>query len=120
MSDRELAGTTALVTGASRGFGRGIATALSRAGAQVFQRSAVTGDSDHPYACPAQGDGNTAAEPPAGAGDQRRRPGQFTIGHDDPPVLRIMRRLSGVYRYRPAGPPGIAAAPSAARKGEPG
>ena len=35
MSDRDLAGTTALVTGASRGFGRGIATALSRAGAQV-------------------------------------------------------------------------------------
>ena len=35
MSDRELAGTTALVTGASRGFGRGIATALNRAGAQV-------------------------------------------------------------------------------------
>jgi NAD(P)-dependent dehydrogenase (short-subunit alcohol dehydrogenase family) len=35
MSDHELAGATALVTGASRGFGRGIATALSRAGAQV-------------------------------------------------------------------------------------
>ena len=35
MSDHDLAGTTALVTGASRGFGRGIATALSRAGAQV-------------------------------------------------------------------------------------
>jgi NAD(P)-dependent dehydrogenase (short-subunit alcohol dehydrogenase family) len=35
MSDRDLTGTTALVTGASRGFGRGIATALSRAGAQV-------------------------------------------------------------------------------------
>jgi NAD(P)-dependent dehydrogenase (short-subunit alcohol dehydrogenase family) len=33
MSDRDLVGTTALVTGASRGFGRGIATALSRAGA---------------------------------------------------------------------------------------
>ena len=31
----ELSGTTALVTGASRGFGRGIATALSKAGAQV-------------------------------------------------------------------------------------
>ncbi len=31
----ELQGATALVTGASRGFGRGIATALSRAGAQV-------------------------------------------------------------------------------------
>jgi len=35
MSDRDPTGTTALVTGASRGFGRGIATALSRAGAQV-------------------------------------------------------------------------------------
>jgi len=35
MSDHELAGATALVTGASRGFGRGIATALSRAGAHV-------------------------------------------------------------------------------------
>jgi NAD(P)-dependent dehydrogenase (short-subunit alcohol dehydrogenase family) len=36
MSDRELAGATALVTGASRGFGRGIATALSQAGARVI------------------------------------------------------------------------------------
>jgi NAD(P)-dependent dehydrogenase (short-subunit alcohol dehydrogenase family) len=35
MSGREIAGATALVTGASRGFGRGIATALSQAGAQV-------------------------------------------------------------------------------------
>ena len=35
MSENELAGATALVTGASRGFGRGIATALSRAGAHV-------------------------------------------------------------------------------------
>ena len=35
MSERDLAGATALVTGASRGLGRGIATALSRAGAQV-------------------------------------------------------------------------------------
>jgi NAD(P)-dependent dehydrogenase (short-subunit alcohol dehydrogenase family) len=35
MSRHEIAGATALVTGASRGFGRGIATALSRAGAQV-------------------------------------------------------------------------------------
>jgi len=35
MSEHEIAGATALVTGASRGFGRGIATALSRAGAQV-------------------------------------------------------------------------------------
>jgi NAD(P)-dependent dehydrogenase (short-subunit alcohol dehydrogenase family) len=35
MSEHDLAGATALVTGASRGFGRGIATALSKAGAQV-------------------------------------------------------------------------------------
>jgi NAD(P)-dependent dehydrogenase (short-subunit alcohol dehydrogenase family) len=35
MTEPQLAGATALVTGASRGFGRGIATALSRAGAQV-------------------------------------------------------------------------------------
>ena len=35
MADQELAGTTALVTGASRGFGRGIAAALAGAGAQV-------------------------------------------------------------------------------------
>src|SRR5262249_13601769 len=32
---QELSGTTALVAGASRGFGRGIATALSKAGANV-------------------------------------------------------------------------------------
>jgi NAD(P)-dependent dehydrogenase (short-subunit alcohol dehydrogenase family) len=35
MSESELAGATALVTGASRGLGRGIATALHKAGAQV-------------------------------------------------------------------------------------
>lgn len=35
MTGIEIAGATALVTGASRGFGRGIATALSGAGAQV-------------------------------------------------------------------------------------
>jgi len=35
MPDNELAGVTALVTGASRGFGRGVATALGKAGAQV-------------------------------------------------------------------------------------
>jgi len=36
MADQKLSGTTALVTGASRGFGRGIATALSKAGANVI------------------------------------------------------------------------------------
>jgi NAD(P)-dependent dehydrogenase (short-subunit alcohol dehydrogenase family) len=35
MSATSIAGATAVVTGASRGFGRGIATALSAAGAQV-------------------------------------------------------------------------------------
>jgi NAD(P)-dependent dehydrogenase (short-subunit alcohol dehydrogenase family) len=35
MSEHDLAGATALVTGASRGLGRGIATALAKAGAQV-------------------------------------------------------------------------------------
>jgi NAD(P)-dependent dehydrogenase (short-subunit alcohol dehydrogenase family) len=36
MSGNEMVGATALVTGASRGFGRGIAAALSKAGAQVI------------------------------------------------------------------------------------
>ena len=35
MADTEMAGVTALVTGASRGFGRGIAAALAGAGARV-------------------------------------------------------------------------------------
>jgi NAD(P)-dependent dehydrogenase (short-subunit alcohol dehydrogenase family) len=35
MSEHEIAGAAALVTGASRGLGRGIATALSQVGAQV-------------------------------------------------------------------------------------
>src|ERR1700746_3730352 len=35
MPENEITGVTALVTGASRGFGRGIATALSGAGAEV-------------------------------------------------------------------------------------
>jgi NAD(P)-dependent dehydrogenase (short-subunit alcohol dehydrogenase family) len=35
MTTQQLSGTTAIVTGASRGFGRGIAAALTRAGAHV-------------------------------------------------------------------------------------
>ncbi|GEM_PF-6039191 len=36
MPATDITGVTALVTGASRGFGRGIATSLSRAGARVI------------------------------------------------------------------------------------
>ena len=35
MASQELSGTTALVTGASRGFGGGIASALTQAGARI-------------------------------------------------------------------------------------
>jgi NAD(P)-dependent dehydrogenase (short-subunit alcohol dehydrogenase family) len=35
MSAEDISGTTALVTGASRGFGRGITTALTKAGVHV-------------------------------------------------------------------------------------
>jgi NAD(P)-dependent dehydrogenase (short-subunit alcohol dehydrogenase family) len=35
MTTQDLSGTTAIVTGASRGFGRGVATALTKAGAHV-------------------------------------------------------------------------------------
>jgi len=35
MTTQQLSGTTAIVTGASRGFGRGVATALTQAGAHV-------------------------------------------------------------------------------------
>lgn len=41
-----LVGTTAIVTGASRGFGRGIATALVAAGAQVVGVARTRGDLD--------------------------------------------------------------------------
>lgn len=36
MSSQDLSGTTAVVTGASKGFGRGVARALAQAGAQVI------------------------------------------------------------------------------------
>ena len=35
MTTQQLSGTTAIVTGASRGFGRGVAAALTQAGAHV-------------------------------------------------------------------------------------
>ena len=35
MTTQQLSGTTAIVTGASRGFGRGVVTALTQAGAHV-------------------------------------------------------------------------------------
>ncbi len=42
MPTQELSGTTALVTGASRGFGRAIAVALSKHGAHVASSSTNT------------------------------------------------------------------------------
>ena len=68
MAAQKLSGTTALVTGASRGFGRGIATALAKAGANVI---GVARD----RAGFRQRGGDAAAEAAAGAGDQRRRSG---------------------------------------------
>lgn len=50
MSDRQLTGATALVTGASRGLGRGIATALSQAGAQVIGVARTPGPLDEVHA----------------------------------------------------------------------
>lgn len=41
MPGNEISGATALVTGASRGFGRGIATALSRAGGYAGAKAAI-------------------------------------------------------------------------------
>jgi NAD(P)-dependent dehydrogenase (short-subunit alcohol dehydrogenase family) len=43
MPTQDLSGTTALVTGASRGFGRAIAVALSKQGAHGAPRSACAG-----------------------------------------------------------------------------
>ena len=60
MSDQELAGVTALVTGASRGFGRGVATALSGAGARVVgvarDRAAAFARLPDPDPCPRHGE----------------------------------------------------------------
>jgi len=49
MTTQQLSGTTAIVTGASRGFGRGIATALAQAGAHVVgvARDAAALDQAH-------------------------------------------------------------------------
>jgi NAD(P)-dependent dehydrogenase (short-subunit alcohol dehydrogenase family) len=43
MTTQQLSGTTAIVTGASRGFGRGIAAALTKAGARVVGVARDTG-----------------------------------------------------------------------------
>ena len=44
MTDMNLAGRTALVTGASRGIGRGIALALAKAGADIAVNYTRDGD----------------------------------------------------------------------------
>ena len=78
MSAQELSGSTALVTGASRGFGRGIAIALAGAGANVVgvardrarleELRAQLGDAFTPVAADA-----SAGSPPRPARPSTRR-----------------------------------------------
>jgi NAD(P)-dependent dehydrogenase (short-subunit alcohol dehydrogenase family) len=92
MSDTQIAGTTALVTGASRGFGRGIATALSKAGAKVVgvardygpldELRAELGESFTPV-------GADAADPMvAGALIDKYRPGVLVLNAGATPLPR--------------------------------
>jgi len=92
MPDNELAGVTALVTGASRGFGRGIATALSEAGAQVVGVARDRGALDELRA--ALGESFTpvpadAADPMvAGALIDKYRPGVLVLNAGATPLPR--------------------------------
>jgi NAD(P)-dependent dehydrogenase (short-subunit alcohol dehydrogenase family) len=96
MADREIAGVTALVTGASRGFGRGIATALSGAGAQVVgvardhgaleELRAELGESFTPVAA-------DAADPMvAGTLIDRYRPGVLVLNAGATPLPRPIQQ----------------------------
>jgi NAD(P)-dependent dehydrogenase (short-subunit alcohol dehydrogenase family) len=96
MPDREIAGAVALVTGASRGLGRGIAAALSGTGAQVVgvarDRAALDdlqaelGDSFTPV--PAD-----AADPMvAGALIDRYRPGVLVLNAGATPLPRAVQQ----------------------------
>jgi NADP-dependent 3-hydroxy acid dehydrogenase YdfG len=65
MPGNEMAGATALLTGASRGFGRDIASALSKAGAQVVGVAREYGALEEVRA----GLGESFTPVPAGAAD---------------------------------------------------
>src|ERR1035438_2126590 len=68
-----------------RGVGGHPGEGLTQLSAQFLQRAAVAGDPDDMGAGAAQCGGDTPAEAPAGPGDQRRRPGYFIPGHNEPP-----------------------------------
>jgi NAD(P)-dependent dehydrogenase (short-subunit alcohol dehydrogenase family) len=92
MPDSAMTGMTALVTGASRGFGRGIATALSGAGAQVVGVARGRGALDELRAelgesfTPVSAD---AADPMvAGALIDRYRPGVLVLNAGATPLPR--------------------------------
>ena len=92
MSVTALAGTTALVTGAGRGFGRGIATSLSQAGARVIgvarspeqlrQLHSELGDSFIPVTADA------AAAATAGQLIDAYRPAHLVLNAGATPLLR--------------------------------
>jgi NAD(P)-dependent dehydrogenase (short-subunit alcohol dehydrogenase family) len=92
MSENEISGATALVTGASRGFGRGIVIALSKGGAQVIgvardpgpleELRAELGESFTPVAA-------DAADPMvAGALIDKYRPGVLVLNAGATPLPR--------------------------------
>jgi NAD(P)-dependent dehydrogenase (short-subunit alcohol dehydrogenase family) len=96
MSDTSMTGTTAVVTGASRGFGRGIAGALIRAGAQVVgvardqERLAEAGAELGAGFIAVSGD---AADPAvAGRLVDRYRPGLLVLNAGATPLPRAIQR----------------------------
>jgi len=96
MSEHELTDATALITGASRGFGRGIAIALSRAGAQVVGVARERGRLDELSA--ELGGSFTAvsadAADPVVAGEliDRYRPGVLVLNAGATPLPRPIQR----------------------------
>ncbi|MGH9009729.1 MAG: SDR family oxidoreductase [Acidimicrobiia bacterium] len=94
----ELTGTTALVTGASRGFGRGIATALHEAGADVV---AVARTADHLGQLRDEFGGKLtvvaadAADPVvAGSLIEQYRPKTLVLNAGAPPLMRPLQQLT--------------------------
>jgi NAD(P)-dependent dehydrogenase (short-subunit alcohol dehydrogenase family) len=98
MTEHDLSGTTALVTGASRGFGRAIAVALAGAGAHVV---AVARDRDRLAALSAElGDAVTAVRADvtdavvAGQLLDRHRPNTLVLNAGAVPLMRPVQLQS--------------------------